>query len=259
MDYTQFFGNTPFALHMAYGDRDREIAAEQQKAALLEEQTKAASLQNMFNEQMNPMKVQQQQMENNYVNQTQPYKITSELADFAKKAKQNEIEGLELEARRMALSNDPAESAEGIRLMGLTKEFFKIREQTAGKVEVENVKGGIRKDVEVVKAKLRPPKVVRAGGGAAAPKPLGMDKLISQYTQQALEAEASGNTALADQLWQRAKAATDMAASRRPDTKAGETRLGPNGLEPTPPRQAPQLPSSRAAPKPSLPAGWTMK
>ncbi len=246
-NYEDLFGGGAMAAHYALQDRDRDIAKHQSDLATAYGQQEAQSLANMYNQQMNPLKIQNQQFENEYTSQIQPIKINSELATFAKQAKQNELEMMEMAARKMALSNDPAESAEGVRLMGLTKEFYKLRELQESKLAVEDKKIEGRKEVEAVKAKLRPPKVSGSGGGA--PKPLGMDKLHAQYTKEFLEADARGDTAAAEAALQKANAVAQQYGYRGRDTQAGTMRLGTGGLEPTPPRPAPQLPSASTTPK----------
>jgi hypothetical protein len=255
LDYTQAFGNTPFALEFGMQDMYAEKEKAQQQAETTRLNQESTRLSNMYNEQMNPLKVQSQQMENDYTSQIQPIKITSELADYAKKAKQNELEMMEILARKMALSNDPKESAEGIRMMGLTKEFYKIREQTDSKVKVEETKGDIRKEVEAVKAKLRPPKVV--GGGGGGPKPLGSDKIAGQVLQQAVDAQKNGDTETANRYLAEYEA-IKRAGSPRIDSRAGNPTLQPDGsIGQIPPRPAPAFVprTSAPAPKTALPAG----
>jgi len=245
LDYTQAFGNTPFALEFGMQDMYAEKEKARQQAETTRLDQESTRLSNMYNEQMNPLKVQNQQMENDYTSQIQPIKITSELADYAKKAKQNELEMMEILARKMALSNDPKESAEGIRMMGLTKEFYKIREQTDSKVKVEETKGDIRKEVEAVKAKLRPPKVVGGGGG---PKPLGSDKIAGQVLQQAVDAQKQGDTESANRYLAEYEA-IKRAGSPRIDSRAGNPTLQPDGsIGQIPPRPAPAFVPRGSAP-----------
>lgn len=243
--------------------KDRDIAKHNSDMETKRLQQEAMSLENMFAQQHNPIKLEEAQLGLDYTKQTQHLKIGEEQRKFATSAKQEELDEMYREGQRMlfegAKANNPEMMKMGERIVMAHKDFIKLREQGQQKIDLQGVKAEDAQELARVRAQLRPPKVV-SGGGQGAPKPLGMDKLISSYTQKALEAEAVGDTTTAQQMWARAEAATNMYSARRPDTAAGKPALSPSGqITTAPPRGAPQLPVTSGAPaaqKPAqLPAG----
>lgn len=237
---------------------DRDIAKHRSDMETQRLQQESQALENMFNRQNNPMKLQEKQQTLDFTNATQQFKINDELAGYAKKAKQEELDEMFREGQRMlfegAKANNPEMMQMGERIVMAHKDFVKLREQGQQKVELQGVKAEDAVELAKVRAALRPPKATGSSGGGA-PKPLGMDKLISQFTQQALEAEARGDRAEADKMWARANAATNMYASRRPDSNAGKPALDASGqITTAPPRGAPQLPNTSGAPAAKKPA-----
>lgn len=237
---------------------DRDIAKHRSDMETQRLQQEAQSLENMFNQQYNPMRLQEKQQTLDYTNATQQFKINDELAGYAKKAKQEELDEMFREGQRMlfegAKANNPEMMQMGERIVMAHKDFLKLREQGQQKVELQGVKAEDTAEQIRLRAALRPPKATGSSGGGA-PKPLGMDKLISSYTQKALEAEAAGDTTTAQQMWARAQAATELYSSRRPDTNAGKPSIGPSGqITTAPPRGAPQLPNTSGAPVAQKPA-----
>jgi len=174
------------------------------------------------------------------------------------KAKQEELDEMYREGQRMlfegAKQNNKEMMTMGERIVMAHKDFLKLREQGQQKVDLQGVKAEDAVELAKVRASLKPPKAT-GGSGSGGAKPLGMDKLISSYTQQALEAEAKGDTGTAQQMWARAQAATELYSSRRPDTNAGKPSIGPSGqITTAPPRGAPQLPNTSGAPAAQKPA-----
>lgn len=237
---------------------DRDIAKHRSDMETQRLQQEAQSLENMFNQQYNPMRLQEKQQTLDYTNATQQFKINDELAGYAKKAKQEELDEMFREGQRMlfegAKANNPEMMQMGERIVMAHKDFLKLREQGQQKATLQDDKQAATEEQIRLRAALRPPKATGSSGGGA-PKPLGMDKLISSYTQKALEAEAAGDTTTAQQMWARAQAATELYSSRRPDTNAGKPSIGPSGqITTAPPRGAPQLPNTSGAPAAQKPA-----
>lgn len=238
--------------------KDRDIAKHNSDMETKRLQQEAMSLENMFTQQHNPIRLQQAQTNLDYDQQLNPIKIDNERLKFASQAKQEELDQMYREGQRMlfegAKANNPEMMKMGERIVMAHKDFIKLREQGQQKVDLQGVKAADAQELARVRAQLRPPKVV-SGGGQSAPKPLGMDKLISSYTQKALEAEAVGDTTTAQQMWARAQAATELYSSRRPDTNVGKPALSPSGqITTAPPRGAPQLPNTSGAPAAQKPA-----
>lgn len=221
-------------------------------------QQEGMSLDNMFKQQHNPIKLEEAQLGLDYTKQIQPLRIGEEQRKFATSAKQEELDEMFREGQRMlfegAKANNPEMMKMGERIVMAHKDFIKLREQGKQKIELQDDKQAATEAQIRLRAALRPPKVV-SGGGQGAPKPLGMDKLISSYTQKALEAEAAGDAVTAQQMWARAQAATELYSSRRPDTNVGKPALSPSGqITTAPPRGAPQLPNTSGAPVAQKPA-----
>lgn len=237
---------------------DRDIAKHNSDMETRRLEQEAMSLENMFTQQNNPLKLQKTQKELDYINATQQFKINDELAGYAKNAKQEELDEMFREGQRMlfegAKANNPEMMQMGERIVMAHKDFVKLREQGQQKATLQDDKQAAAEEQIRLRAALRPPKAT-GGSGGGAPKPLGMDKLISSYTQKALEAEAAGDTTTAQQMWARAQAATELYSSRRPDTNAGKPSIGPSGqITTAPPRGAPQLPNTSGAPAAQKPA-----
>lgn len=240
---------------------DRDIAKHNSDMETHRLEQEAMSLENMFTQQNNPLKLQKTQKELDYINATQQFKINDELAGYAKNAKQEELDEMFREGQRMlfegAKANNPEMMQMGERIVMAHKDFLKLREQGEQKIDLQGVKAEDAIELAKTRAALRPPKAT-GSSGSGAPKPPGMDKLISSYTQQALEAEAMGNRTEADKFWARAEAATNMYAARGRDTNVGKPSIGPSGqITTAPPRASPQLPNTSgatAAQKPAQPS-----
>jgi len=268
VDYDEMFGGGAMGAHFALQDRDLE--REKAQGAIQQQ-----NLANMFAEQNNPMRLQEQQLQLDglgYDNQVKaqtaqlaPLKYNAEQADFIQKIKKAELDGMQLEAQRMAYSPDKAISEEGQRMLLLHRDFLKLREQGTQKQELEGVKIDARKERDQTlqgnRIQLKQIAPARSGGGAAkAPTAPGSDKEWTSYMRSALEAAEAGKDDEAKRWKLRADALITAKNQGKPDPNLGKSVLTPEGIGPAPARQGWQLPPARtAAPKPSLPSGWVMK
>lgn len=266
VDYNELFGGGAMGAHYALQDRDLEMQKQQQSI-------KQQQLANMFAEQDNPMRLEQQRLQNEQLGYTTKQKKLNldqemELAplemDEAKKkfilgAKKADLDLMQLEAQRMAYSPDKATSEEGQRLLSLHRDFIKLREQGEQKKELVDQRTAGQIKLEAIKQPNRVAlKQMSGGGSSGAPKPLSMDKLQANYTRMAIEADAAGDEVKAKQYQNQAMYIAQQLAQRRPDTGAGKPVITPDGkIGQAPARAAPQLPSQQS--KPALPSGWTMK
>lgn len=281
-DYNAMFGGGPVGAYYSLQDRDLERAKTQQAMQAEQGTMEATRLSNMFAEQNNPMKLQQQQLVNeglgyknkddsldlDYKQQTHGYKITNDVAEFVKKAKQADLDLLQLQAQQMAYSPDPKTSAEGQRQLLLHRDFLKLREQGEQKVDLLNTRTEAAKALEGVKQgnrlQLKGTPSARApssGGGSGRVTAPSIGKITAQAL---LDLESDDPIAVA-----RAKARLEAIRQNKEalarDANAGKPMLGPDGtIVPTPPRPSPYVPSNTppkqmGTPKPSLPSGWTMK
>ena len=251
------FGN-PGQLYFDLKAQDEKARTDALDRQMKQANVKQQELANIYAEQNNPLLLQQQQQKNEYNTQIQPAKIKDELADFAKKASQAELDQMYIEAQKMMYKGIQSKNKEmfdmGQKLYGTHKDFMKIREQGTVKQEAATVKFDRDQELAKLRASLRPAKTGSSGGST----PKSMDQLQRYYTQLAVDADAKGDASAAQQYHAQANYVASQLASRRTDTAAGKPTLTPEGtIGKTPPREGPKLPS--AAKQPSLPSGWTMK
>jgi hypothetical protein len=258
-------------------DMERQVHDSRLKSEALNQEQQ--SLANMFSQQNDPIRLdtsrqqlsnsklkgEQDQMDFDYQKQMQPYKVTAELADYAKKATQADIDGLYLNAQKMAYSPDKATSAEGLRQMQLHKDFVMLRQKGEQAQELVNTRATNAVNLEGVKQGNRVqlkniPSAGGGGGGAKAPSALSTDKYTAALMQQLSQAQRQGNQAGVDQVMGQLNLLAQYKAAARPDTGAGKPAIQADGsIAPTPPRPPLQAPTVTGVSKPSLPSGWTMK
>jgi len=274
VDYMELYGGGAPAAHFSRLDRQKEDELHQQEL-------KTQELANMFAEQNNPMRLQEQQMQNEAlgynnrqarVKTTQaeelaPLQLDDEKKKFILGAKKADLDLMQLEAQRMAYSPDKATSEEGQRMLMLHKDFLKLREQGEQKVELLNQRGtqaqvleGIKQPNRVALKQVVPGKAAGGGGGSGGPSVLTTDKLAAQYAQQMEAALRSGDQAGAENANAMLSRIEAYKAAQKADTGAGKTILTPEGgFGTAPPRAAPGVPnyipqgSPKELPKPSAP------
>ena len=273
-NYDELFGGGAMAAHFALQDRDLE--REKAQGAMRQQE-----LANMFAEQNNPMRLQEQQMQNealgytnrqSKLNTTQaeelaPFKLDDEKKKFILGAKKSDLDLMQLEAQRMAYSPDKATSEEGQRMLMLHRDFLKLREQGEQKVELLNQRGvqaqvleGIKQPNRVALKQTVPGKAAGSGGGSGGPSVLTTDKLAAQYAQQMEAALRNGDQAGAENANAMLSRIEAYKAAQKADTGAGKTILTPEGgFGTAPPRAAPGVPAyipqgaPKELPKPSAP------
>lgn len=252
MDYNELFGGGAMAAHYAMQDRDLE----QQK---MQEAIKSQQLANMFNEQNNPLQLEQQRLSNEglgYTNRQSklkvqtaeelaPLQLDDEKRKFVLNAKKSDLDLMQLEAQRMAYSPDKATSEEGQRLLMLHRDFIKIREQGEQKVELadKKVKGQI--EVEQIKQpnrialKQTIPGKAAGSGSSGKPSAITESKVLAPILQEALRLQQAGDTEGANKALTLYQTAKQAQASGRPDSNVGKPTLAPDGSIGTVPPKAP--------------------
>jgi len=258
-DYDALFGGGAMGAHYALQDRDLE--REKMQGAIQQQ-----NLANMFAEQNNPLQLQNQQLQNEglgYTNRqsaltTQhneaiaPMKFNAEQADYIKKIKQADLDGLEIEAQRMAYSPDPAKAAEGKNLLMLHRDFIKMREQA--KISEESQGRLFKQQNDLVERKaaaaqhLAAQKAASRSAAGAKVSALSSDKQYAEYMRLAMEAQANNDPEGAAHYFNWAQTVNQGIANRRNDPAAGKTVLTPEGLAPATPRAEPTLPAPRGGP-----------
>lgn len=259
MNYEDMFGNTPMAAFYGFQDRDREIEKHNSSQLMQAEQLKQQQLANMFAEQNNPITLEKNQLGLDYTRQTQPAKISSELSEYAGKAKQEELDEMYREGQRMLFEGAKANNQEmmtmGERIIMAHKDFIKLRETGQQKVDLQNDKQEAAERLARLKANLKPATVGKGGSSGAKPVKYSSDQMRGYWMQKM---EAAKTEEEYTQAVQMIDYITSQMMATRPDTNAGKPTISPSGqIATTPPRAAPQAPPfggrSTQAPAPSAP------
>lgn len=292
MDYMDMFGGGALGAHYALQDRSLDREKTQQGMALQQENIRQQQLANMFAEQNNPLKLQEQTLSNEQMGYTNrqkkldtsmneelaPFKFNAEQQKYIQQAKQSDLDGLEVEAQRMAYSPDPALQSEGLRLLQMHKDFVKLREQqkfatserVAGQGHDFAMQAQRAKDaqnLENTRQSGRAAAKAQASAGIqniydlVASGKVDPDNAATAFGAKALQARAANDKELAREYEAAAARFESLALTTRDDKNAGKTTITPEGqLAPTPPRQPTfQAPAQQLgappAPKTPLPAG----
>jgi len=252
-DYDALFGGGAMGAHYALQDRDLEREKAQ---GVIQQQ----NLANMFAEQDNPLKLENQRMTNEglgYTNRQQavkstydetmaPLKLSTDQQKFVMDAKKADLDALELGAQQMAYSPNPDEAAEGKRLLMMHKDFIKIREQAKISEESQSRLFKQQQDMqaqrEAAAQRLTAQKAAARSSGAAKVSALGSDKQYAEYMRLAQQAQMDNDPETANYYFNWAQTVSRDIASRRADPAAGKTILTPEGLAPAPTRPATTLP-----------------
>lgn len=270
-DYGKMFDMPPAAFGMALNQLEQAKQSQQTKMAQDRAALEASELQNMFNRQNNPHRVEASRLANEgaafdnrtkgvntrIAEQTEGSRLTAEQAEYVRKASKAELDGLEYAAQRMAYSPDPQQREAGLKLMRLHKDFVKMRDeqtyQSAEKakdrshafaLEGQRHKNATERATTLAKAK---------SDAAQGTDKMSVDQRISHYTEKAREARAAGNYELANEFYRDVEYLTQMKAMQRPDTGAGKIDAGAvSGLPTVPPRPMPTPPVAQERPTPAL-------
>jgi hypothetical protein len=244
-----------------------------------EQELRSKQLANLFNEQNNPLKVQEQQITNQTsqarlpgilaeseskaraereANQLTPERMSAARAKFLEQASESDIAILESQARQMAMSSDPVKRKQGETLLGQTKGMLEEKQKHAQRLAVIREQGAQTRQTN----QERPQPAARGGAMTGPDGKLSFEKAAVFYTQRALEAAQSGDMEqaqafkiMADQFNEKAVA---LRASAAGQGQAGKVDIGAMGGVPvrTAPAATPmQIPgmSPQAAPKVSSP------
>lgn len=142
----KMFGGGPLALHfqMNQMDQAKQVAAEefkkkQQDTLYRAAEVKKQGLANLFDEQNNPLKLDEQRTTNRtkehentikgneaaYSTATQQYKINDAARAELTKLNDHQLKLVEQEARKMMMTGTPEQQAQGAQVMQMTTEFYK--------------------------------------------------------------------------------------------------------------------------------------
>lgn len=172
-------------------------------------------------------------------------------------ASESDLKKFETGAQRMAYSLDPKERAEGERLLGMHKEFIKMRTEAGIRAEEAKKQRDHQFALEKYKqeqqtARQQALAKAKLDARGAAGEKISTDQLRARYIARAEKAKAEGDYELAQELYREAEYITQMRAFERPDPMAGRVDVGAVGGLPTnPPRAVPQPPMPTQAPQPA--------
>ena len=274
--YGKWFGEGPLSVH--YGMQQMDLAKQFENQKLLQEQegTKAKQLKNLYDEQNNPLLLENQQTTNRKLGYeaddagvksrintaTEGLQLDAKQKEFIQKAKQSDLDMMEIEGQRMAYSPDPQVRAQGEQLIKMHKDFVKLREEGRIRSDLEKQKFGYDLELEKRKAanaqSLATTKASAKTGGiksvydAVMSGKVAPDKAAAAFGAAALQAEVEGDLKAAAEYRNAAATMEKLATTTKPDAMAGKPDVGAmGGIPTTPPRQptfTPQQPAPAKAP-----------
>jgi len=268
--YSKMFGGGPMSTHYAMNDMDLAQQFQQNKLVQEQENRKATELQNIFNEQNNPLKLDKARMENQGLGVDTRIKMGTEKEafnaaqrEFIMKASKADLDAMEYEGQRMAYSRDPNIRSQGETLLRQHKDFLKLRdEQKFRAQEAEKERA----------AEARTAQIRASSGGSRSsvggPIKMSTDQYRASLLQRMEQARAAGDQQSYDYFSQQLAYVNQIKAQERPDPLVGKPDLSGTGIATNPPRPAPVVPpmpnatptTAPVAPaKPTLPPGWIMK
>jgi len=271
--YEKWFGGGPLATH--YGMDQMDLAKQFQAEKLTQERqaVKKNELANLFDEQNNPLKLQNQQITNRKLGYeadssgvksridvaTEGLQLDAKQKEFVKTAKQADLDMMEIQGQQWAYSPDPKLRAQGEQILRMHKDFVKLRDTQ--KFAAEESAKGRSHDFALEAQRARSAQALV--GARAAAKGAGSgtgiqdvftavqngkvppDKAVVAFGAAALQAQAAGDTDKAALYQNAASVMEQFALGLKPNPLAGKVDQGAvTGLPTTPPRapvfQAPQ-------------------
>lgn len=169
-------------------------------------------------------------------------------------ASKADLDGMEVEAQRLAYSTNPQEREAGVKLLGLHKDFIKMREEgniradaaTQAQKHAKELEG-MRQSGQIKLETLRGTNRVAAKGAAAQgigdvykavqSGKVSPDKAAAAFGSAALQAQAAGDMEMYTQYATAAAQMERLAMTTKPDAAAGKPDIGQlGGIPVTPPR-----------------------
>lgn len=284
--YSEWFGNTPLAVHMGMDQLNRARAQDDEILTGRKHQNRAAELSNMFSEQHDPIRLEQAQatlegtrignqgsildnqakeINNRFANDTYKFKLDEQQRKHVLGMKQHELDLLEVIAQKDAYSPDPKVRAQGEAMLKMHKDFVKLREQQRLQHQTMDKQHGMNKEMEDIRNKnitgrQAAQAKLKADTSQAVDK-MSLQQRISFLSQKALEAYQAGDFEAHNFYRQEADLALQQAKYLTPDTQAGKPDISQMDIPVVPERP---IPSSRyippqnslgAPPPQQLPAG----
>lgn len=260
-DYGKMYEMNPGAFMQAQGQVDLASQFQGQEFQKGAQDLRTKELANLFSEQNDPQRLEQQRLTNEGMGltnrqdkvktriseATEGLQLDAAQKDLVYKASKSELDGMEVLGQRMAYSQNPQERAQGEAMLKLHRDFIKLREEqkfTAG----ENAKardhafaieGQRHKNATERAARLAE---IKAKAGKGDEK-LSTDQLRAKYIRLAEQAMGQGDHEAAAMYQDQVRYITQMRAYERPDPKAGgiDTPAVAN-LPAVPPKTLPAAP-----------------
>lgn len=263
-DLEKLYGMNPYSAGLIEDQMKNQNSLAQQFAnqglAEGQQDIRSKELKNLFDVENNPLLLEQNRinnrkgtLQNDYTQATQAAKIDNDLADFALKVPERELKKLEMEGQKMAYSNDPVVRQQGLQIIGMHRDFVKMREEEKlkGQNQLAVVGANIRGQKELEQMRIDAGKYNRGKFAMSFSEAFMKAK---SYQQQAVLAEQAAEVAESNGDAEAAQKYREMAAKARQDDlnhqaagaatqRPGQADLGALGIQPT----APQIPQARPA------------
>lgn len=276
--YEKWFGGGPLATH--YGMNQMDLAKQFQDQKLLQEghTTRKQELANLFDEQNNPIRLQQGQLENEGLGlknrglgvdtrikeATEGLQLDATQKGLIQKAKQSDLDMMEIQGQQWAYSPDPKLRAQGEQLLRMHKDFVKLRDEQKFRADeaakgrshdfaLEDRRAANAKALVGVRAAAKESSVkgVQDVYAAVQSGKVSPDKAAAAFGAAALQAEAQGDAEQAAVYRNAAAQMEQLSITTKPDMRAGKPDLGGAGIATTPPRAPTFTPGPAPTPKPT--------
>ena len=279
LDYGKMYDMNPFAFQDAMAKKDLAQQFQDQKYKQEIEATRQKELATLYDQQNNPIKLQQARanlegtrlsnrgtkVDTEHKEAIAPYKLSADQQKAVFEAKDHELKALEAEG--YLLMENPATRSQGRQLVDMSKHFVQLRAEHDNKQALEEQAQKNRLALEELRAK-RAKEVAaihasRPSGRASGPFKQSTDQYRAALLARMEEARANGDQNTYNYLADQLQFVTDLRAAERPDTKAGAIDVPAVANMPAVPARprptAPGISKPTEQPKPTLPAGWTLK
>ena len=276
--YESWFGPGPLAVH--YGMNQMDLAKQFQNQKLQQEQhiTRQKELSNLFDEQNNPLKIENQQITNRKLGYeadssgvksridvaTEGLQLDSKQRKLIQEAKQADLDMMEIQGQQWAYSPDPKLRAQGEQLLRMHKDFIKLRDEQKFRADeaakgrshdfaLEDRRAANAKALVGVRAAAKESSVkgVQDVYAAVQSGKVSPDKAAAAFGAAALQAEAQGDAEQAAVYRNAAAQMEQLSITTKPDMRAGKPDLGGTGMATVPPRAPTFTPGPAPATKPT--------
>ena len=259
LDYGKMYDMNPFAFQDAQAKVGLAQQFRDQKLQQEREAVRQKQLANVFDEQNNPIKLQQNQATLEGTRLTNrgsavdvahkeamaPYKLSADQQKAVFEAKDSELKALEAEG--YLLMQNPATRSQGQQLVDMSKHFVQLRAEHTNKQALEEQAQKNRVAIEELRAKrakeVAAIQASRPSGGASGPFKQSTDQYRAALLARMEQARSAGDQETYNYLADQLQFVTDLRAAERPDTKAGAIDVPAVANMPAvPPRARPTAP-----------------